>query len=191
MSSSHTRYSPSLLLCQTLVIFIYQVQSLTCCIAFSSLTNQSHHQHIAVKSSMELSSSTVCLLSAPVHLHLMDTPTKSSFQSSIGMGNCNHEEADTRIVFHILHALEQGAKTVLVRTVDTDVVVILVGKFHDLLKTQPLTDIWMAFGMGYRYLNINAICESLGESKSQALPVLHSYSGCDTTSAFHNLTIYG
>ena len=66
-------------------------------------------------------------------------------------------------------------------------VVILVGKFYDLLKTQPLTDIWMAFGMGkkYRYLNINAICESLGESKSQALPFLHSYSGCDTTSAFH------
>ena len=68
--------------------------------------------------------------------------------SSIGMGNCNHEEADTRIVVHILHALEQGAKTVLVRTVDTHVVVILVGKFYDLLKTQPLTDIWMAFGMG-------------------------------------------
>ena len=113
----------------------------------------------------------------------------SSVGSSIGMGNCNHEEADTRIVVHILHALEQGAKTVLVRTVDTDVVVNLVGKFYDLLKTQPLTDIWMAFGMGkkYRYLNINAICESLGESKSQALPVLHSYSGCDTTSAFHAL----
>ena len=46
------------------------------------------------------------------------------------MLDCNHEEADTRIVIHVLHALKQGAKTVQVRTVDTDIVVILAGKFH-------------------------------------------------------------
>ena len=45
------------------------------------------------------------------------------------MPNCNHEEADTRIVVHIAHALEQGEKTIYVRTVDTDVVVILAGAF--------------------------------------------------------------
>ena len=43
------------------------------------------------------------------------------------MQNCNHEEADTRIVVHVMHALQQGAKTIQVSTVDTDVVVILVG----------------------------------------------------------------
>ena len=40
------------------------------------------------------------------------------------MGQCNHEEADTCIVFHVRHALERGAEFVFVRTVDTDVAVI-------------------------------------------------------------------
>ena len=56
---------------------------------------------------------------------------------SVPMDDCNHEEADTRIMVHIRHALEQGAETVLVRTVDTDVVVILVGLFFDLVTIQP------------------------------------------------------
>ena len=53
--------------------------------------------------------------------------------SAASMPDCNHEEADTRMVVHLRHALlMEGAITVLVRTADTDVVVILVGKFHDL-----------------------------------------------------------
>ena len=102
------------------------------------------------------------------------------------MLDCNHEEADTRIVVHILHALEQGMKTVKVRTVDTDVVVILAGAFHELLVTQPLADIWIAFGRSknYRFYSINAIYASLGEHKSIALPVFHAFTGSDTTSAF-------
>ncbi|KAK1891628.1 Protein U3 [Dissostichus eleginoides] len=67
---------------------------------------------------------------------------------------CNHEEADTRIMIHLLDALEHGSYTCLVCTVDTDVVVILIGKFHALL------------------------------TKSTALPVFHCCTGCDTTSAF-------
>ena len=76
------------------------------------------------------------------------------------MGQCNHEEADTRIVVHVRHAL--------VRTVDTDVVVILVGKLHDLLAYNQLSKVWVAFGMGCHFsvININGVCSSLGESKS-------------------------
>ena len=88
---------------------------------------------------------------------------------------------------HIKHGLEHGAETVLVRKVDTDVLVILVGVFFDLLTIQPLSDFWMAFGMGIRYrmYHINRICHTLGESRSRALPVFHAFSGCDTTSAFN------
>ena len=68
-------------------------------------------------------------------------------------------------------------------TVDTDVVIILAG---ELCQTQPLADIWIAFGMSkkYRFYSINAICASLGEQRSRALPVFHTLTGCDTTSAF-------
>jgi hypothetical protein len=111
----------------------------------------------------------------------------SSIGSNSPMDNCNHEEADTRIVVHILHALKHGATTIVVRTVDTDIIVILAGIFHELVVTQPSTDIWVAFGMGkkYRFYHINTICSSLGGPKSRALPVFHAYSGSDTTSAFN------
>lgn len=70
---------------------------------------------------------------------------------------CDHEEANTRIhqLIYLLNALEHGSSTCLVRAVDTDVVVILTGKFHALLK-YPAAEIF----------------------------VFHWYTGFDTTSAF-------
>lgn len=69
---------------------------------------------------------------------------------------------------------------------DTDVVVIIVGKFYHLLTINPSVQIWVAFGAGktFNYLDINSICHTLGENKSLALPFFHSYTGCDTTSGF-------
>ena len=104
------------------------------------------------------------------------------------MPDCNHEEADTRIVIHLCDALRSSnISSALVRTVDTDVVVILVVKFYDLKATKPNLNISVAFGMGrnFRYIEVNKVCESLGESKSRALPVFHALSGCDTTSTFN------
>ena len=69
---------------------------------------------------------------------------------------------------------------------DTDVVIILVGKFHQLLTINPSASIWVTFGSGkaFTYFHINSICHSLGENKSLALPAFHSFTGCDTTSGF-------
>lgn len=113
-------------------------------------------------------------------------------QSVVGIGtsrtmpDCNHEEADTRIVAHVMHALQQGSATIQIRTVDTDVIAILIGKYHDLAKLKPDNDLWVAFGKGRNFClySINKICSSLEQRRSQALPVFHSYTGCDTTSAF-------
>ena len=46
------------------------------------------------------------------------------------MMECDHEEADTRICVHIMDALDNGAKKVYVRTVDTDVIVVLVVNYR-------------------------------------------------------------
>ena len=97
-----------------------------------------------------------------------------SMNSSRPMLACNHEEADTRIVVHVMHALvvEQGMKSVLVCTVDTDVIVILVDVCAKLATIQPSADIWVALGTGKNYTiySIVHICASLGHHKSQALP---------------------
>ena len=68
------------------------------------------------------------------------------------MPDCNYEEADTRVVMHIVHALEQGMKTIEVRTADVDVIAILAGAFFELTSEQPSADIWVAFGTGHYLL---------------------------------------
>ena len=60
-----------------------------------------------------------------------------SSKSSRDMQVCNHEEADTRIFVHVRDAVEHGAQNVLIRTVDTDVVVIAVVKCSNLCLIRP------------------------------------------------------
>ena len=50
---------------------------------------------------------------------------------------CDHEEADTRLLIHLQDALQNKCTNCLVRTFDTDVVVILIGKFHHLITILP------------------------------------------------------
>ena len=58
---------------------------------------------------------------------------------------CTHEEADTRVMVHLLHAVENGSANVEVRTVDTDIVVLLIGHFFNLHENHPNIDLWVAF----------------------------------------------
>jgi len=119
-------------------------------------------------------------------IYITNGTTVVSRGTSHVMSDCTHEEADSRIVFHIVHALQHGAKKVQVRTVDTDVLVILVGHFFDLLELQPDLELCVAFGVGKNFCvhSINAISVSLGERIARALPVFHAFSGSDTTSYF-------
>ena len=75
------------------------------------------------------------------------------------MGDCNHEEADTRMVVHVMDSLEKGFNDIMIRTVDTDVIVILIGEFHTIHQSYPSADIWVAFGTGkhFRYYHINIL----------------------------------
>lgn len=102
------------------------------------------------------------------------------------MPSCNHEEADSRICVHLKDALEKGARKVCIRTVDTDVIIIIAGIFFELQEIYPDMDIWVAFGMGknFHYFHMNNICQSLGKEKCQGLPFFHAFTGCDTTSQF-------
>lgn len=57
------------------------------------------------------------------------------------------EEADSRILLHVFHAVQHGHTKILVKTVDTDVVVIAVSLFDELKKIM-LEDFWISFGVG-------------------------------------------
>lgn len=109
----------------------------------------------------------------------------SSGQST-SVPECDHEEADTRVCLHIADALQNGVQRIVVRTVDTDIVVILLGVFGQLLDNYPYIDMWVAFGMGqnFREIHINSVFKTLGKDSCMALPGFHAFTGCDTTSQF-------
>lgn len=102
------------------------------------------------------------------------------------MPSCTHEEADTRIVVHIKHAIQSGHSKVFIRTVDTDVIVILLGQFTELKKLSNQLDLWIMFGTGkdVKHISINEVYSTIGPDISQSLPFFHALTGCDTTSFF-------
>ena len=61
------------------------------------------------------------------------------------MPPCNHEEADTRLVTHLQEPLMNVHTNFYVRTVDTDVIAILIGNFHHFVSFCQSLNIWVAF----------------------------------------------
>ena len=83
----------------------------------------------------------------------VDVLSPSSVEAE-GFTACNHEEADTNIFIHVKHASARGLKKVLIRMVDTDVVVLAI----PYAKQLELQELWITFGVGnhFRYLPIHA-----------------------------------
>lgn len=63
------------------------------------------------------------------------------------LGPCNHEEADTRMMLHLADAVYCGYRKILIRTVDTDVVVLAISVFENL----ALEEVFIAFGVGQNF----------------------------------------
>ena len=96
--------------------------------------------------------------------------------------NCNHEEADTRIFVHAKDAYFKGYNSILIRTVDTDVVILAI----NVLNHIPLNQLWIHFSVGKnaRYIPVHEIYKELSEAKSRILPLFHALTACDQTSSF-------
>jgi hypothetical protein len=61
-------------------------------------------------------------------IHITDGTSVIHVGSGSSMVDCYHEEADTRLIVHLLHALNAGSEVILIRTGDTDVISILCGQ---------------------------------------------------------------
>ena len=98
------------------------------------------------------------------------------------LGPCDHEEADTRIFLHMADAIQHGHSRFMVRTVDTDVVVLAVAA----CSKHNISELWVAYGVGkgFRYLGAHEIARALGPAKAVSLPMFHAFTGCDTVSFF-------
>ena len=74
----------------------------------------------------------------------------------------------------------------MIRTVDTDVVIICLSKFHDIAASYPDLQLWIKFGTGslVQMINVNSVCDAVGKTIARGLAFFHTFTGCDTTSAF-------
>ena len=101
----------------------------------------------------------------------------------ISITHCQSEEADQRLIRHTLHCISAQYKKAVVRTVDTDVLILLmsyVSQFYNLC-----TDINIYVHM------VNSACEyydvidaifDLGKETCNTLPFFYAFTGCDTAS---------
>ena len=97
---------------------------------------------------------------------------------------CSHVEADTRILLHLADEAQEGIDKILIRTTDTDVLVLAIASF----QSTEVREIWVALGTGkhFKYVPAHQIASHLGPSKSRPLPAFHAFTGCDTFSFFNN-----
>lgn len=100
---------------------------------------------------------------------------------------CSHEEADTRMVLHLSNIVNEGYSKIIIRTVDTDVLVLVTAAYHDLNENcRQEIEFWVAFGTGkhMRFIPAHEIAIALGKERCLALPFFHAFTGCDTVSSF-------
>ena len=90
-----------------------------------------------------------------------------------GLVPCSHEEADTRLFLHVADAVKKGYRKLLVRTVDTDVVVVVIATLN---RTKP-DEFSVAFGTGwhFRFIPIHEVAAAVGPRKSATLSPYSSH----------------
>ena len=85
-----------------------------------------------------------------------------------------------RLVPHVIHATQTGAKRLVILSGHTDVMVMAL-YFNTDLKTNGLRELWMRAGVGdsTRYIPLHLIAERKQEFCS-VLPAIHILTGCYT-----------
>ena len=137
-----------------------------------------------------------CITSIDVEKQVISTYGKQVLSiipipcNTIGrLAPCSHEEADTRMLLHAADAVQCGYTKILLRTVDTDVLVLAVAFVEKLQELQgdERIELWVGFGTGIhlRYIAAHEIARKLNPQVSSALPFFHAFTGCDTVSCFY------
>ena len=106
--------------------------------------------------------------------------------SYLSMG-CTQEEADTKIIVHAKHCHLSGFRKVVVKTVDTDVITLVLSHLS-LLDPPCEIEVDFNFGKDRKFYNINNICSRIIPEQCLALPFFFTFTGCDITSSFYDIS---
>jgi hypothetical protein len=104
----------------------------------------------------------------------------------------NHDEADTRLILHVLHEYQiLHLNRILVKSVDTDVLILLIYYYSEYIKATDLKERFLFMELGHgnkkRVISISEIVQTLGNQICKCLPAMHVLTGCDTTNALFKI----
>ena len=94
----------------------------------------------------------------------------------------NHQEADTRLVCHAVHAANTGAQSVVIQSPDTDVLVLLLHHRGSI----PAEQIYFATGHEgkhtslKRFIPVHTLYELISPAKQSVIMAIYCLTGCDT-----------
>ena len=112
---------------------------------------------------------------------LVITLEKEAYKISLtrvqNLSPCNHEEADTRIMYHC--TLED--KPAVVIASDTDILVLMVHVFASRLPDHG----WFLQTKKNQLVNVSKIYDYIGNAVAITLPAMFVLTGCDTVSYFY------
>ena len=98
-----------------------------------------------------------------------------------------HKEADTRIIIRLLDAAEKGMKNIIIRTVDSDILRIVLGQFELTRQKHNNLSVCVGLGKGQDYIvyDMNETFINIGTLVSTSSPFFHVLRGADDMSRFH------
>ena len=98
----------------------------------------------------------------------------------------DHEEADTRLVCHAVHAANIGAQSVVIQSPDIDVLVLLLHHRGSI----PAEQIYFATGHEGKhtslkhFIPVHTLYELISPAKQSVIMAMYCLTGCDTVSFF-------
>ena len=110
--------------------------------------------------------------------------SNSALDESISINNA--EEADQKLVRHMIQCVRSSVKQCVLRTVDTDVVISLIAYSRPVKNFDCVVLACLISAVSNRFYNINKITEELGERICRAFPFFYALIGCDIVSSFFN-----
>lgn len=114
----------------------------------------------------------------------------STTQTEIDDLKSNHDEADTALIVYAKAAFRDGYSTVVIRTVDTDVLVLATYHLNNVISDNGQCNLLMLMGMGKhkQFISVNNLVNNMPSLLLSSLLALHTISGCDTTSSLFGIS---
>ena len=86
------------------------------------------------------------------------------------------------MLLHVIDTVANGIKKVVIRTVDTDVKVLVGASFSNIHPDE----LWIALGTGsrFRYIPVHQLVAAMNPIQFDTLSIFHALTRCDTVSYF-------